>query len=426
MVKRIVIEHPDIVLYEKDKKYNVEDDVKKPFRNVVNTGSLEIRKGTFRMLDSKHNPILKTDNISLEVNNIKLDSAIVKQDIPFQYKDYNLRCGRVFYRASRFYSITADSLQATDSSVAVTDFKLVPQYGRKQFTKMLSEEKDLFNVEAKSITLPYVNWGFVNDTLFVHAPKAVLDKVAANIYRNKEPKDDPTRKKLYSEALRNLDFDLKIERLVMRNSYIEYEEQLNFSRPAASVSFSRFNADIKHIYSAVNKKQIPATVIRVNALFMKKSPMSVTWSFNVPDASDAFTIKGRLQGLQGKSLNELSMPLMNIATDSDIKDVRFTINGNRNNATGSFAINYDNMKVAVYKKDGKEKNRFMSAIGNLIVKNDSNEKLKRTDIKVDRLKDKSVFNFLWRCLQEGLKQTLLPKAVTAVLPEGGKKQKKKD
>ena len=109
-----------------------------------------------------------------------------------------------------------------------------------------------------------------------------------------------------------------------------------------------------------------------------------------------------------------------------MKKFKFTINGNREFATGTFAINYDNMKVAVYKKDGKEKNKFMTAVGNLIVKNDSNDELKERPVRVERLKDKSVFNFLWRCLQEGLKQTLLPKAVTKILPKGGKKKDKKD
>ncbi len=420
-VKRIVIDSPDIILYEKDKKYNVEDDVSKPFRNIVNTGSLEVRNGKFRMFDNKLNPLIKSANINLEINNIKLDSAIVESNIPVRYTDYKFKCDSLFYKIDNVYNIVAQNVHSTESTITVNNLKLIPKYNRAQYTRSLKKEKDLFTVEVKKLNLPKVEWGYYRDTLFVHAPRLELDNLAANIYRNKEVADDPSRKKLYSEALRDLDFDLKIDRLIMRNSYIQYEEQVDFSKPPAIVSFSKFYANITNVYSAVNKKKIPTTVSNVQCLFMNVSPLQVTWTFNVPDASDSFTIKGHLQNLQSRNLNKLSLPLMNIASDSDIKEVKFTINGNNNFATGNFAIDYDNMKVTIYRKDGKKKNKFMTAVGNLLVKNDSNDKLKQADIQVARLKDKSVFNFLWRCLQEGLKQTLLPKAVSAVLPKGGKK-----
>lgn len=420
-VDRVVIDSPDITLFEKDKKYNIEDDVVKPFKNTITTGSLEVKNGRFAMLDKKLDPLVKSANINLEVFNIRLDSAIIQKDIPVRYTDYTFSCDSLFYRANNVYNITAQNVKSTDSTVSVSNFKLIPKYTRVQYTRSLKREKDLFNVQVKNIDMPKVQWGYYRDTLFVHSPKVLLDNLAANIYRSKEPADDPSRKKLYSEMLRKLDFDLKVDRLVVKNSFIEYEEQVTFARPAAKVQFSKFNANITNIWSPINKLKVPTTVSNVHCLFMKTSPLHVTWTFNVPDVSDSFTIKGNLHSLQSKNLDKLSQPLMNVSTDSEIKQVKFTINGNSNFATGTFAINYDNMKVAVYKKDGKEKNKFMTAVGNLIVKNDSNNELKERPIRVERLKDKSVFNFLWRCLQEGLKQTLLPKAVTKILPKGGKK-----
>lgn len=421
-VKRVIIDSPNIQLYEKDKKYNVEDDAVKPFKNIIHTGSLEIRNGRFKLLDTLQKPLLTSANINLEVRNIRIDSAIVKQDIPVRYTDYTFSCDSLFYKANDVYNITAKSVSSTDSTVAIKNFRLIPQYTRVQYTRMLAKEKDLFIIQVKDIAMPKVQWGYYRDTLFVHSPKVVLDNLAANVYRSKEPADDPTRKKLYSELLRTLDFDLKVDALQVKNSFIEYEEQLTFARPAAKVTFSKFNANVANVYSPVNKDKLPTTAINARCMFMKTSPLSVNWTFNVRDASDAFTMKGDLRQLKSKNLDKLSQPLMNISTDSEIKQVKFTINGNREFATGTFAIHYDNMKVAVYKKDGKEKNKFMTAVGNLIVKNDSKDELKQTDIRVDRLKDKSVFNFMWRFLQEGLKQTLLPKAVTTVLPMGGKKK----
>jgi len=411
-VNRVIIDTPEVVLYHNKKKYNVKDDVEKPFKNIIQTGSLELRNGNFKMVDSKMNPTLKAANINLEIYKITVDSATVKENLPVRYRDYTFACDSLFYNAGPFYNIMLNKITSTDTTLAVDNFRLVPKHTRRQFTKMIDKELDQFNLHADKISIPKVDWGFASDTLYVHAPEVVLGKVFANIYRSKEPADDPTRKKLYNELLRTIKFDLKVDKLLLKNSIIEYEEQLTFARPAAKVSFSKFYATLNNIYSPINKGKLPNTTIDVKCLFMKSTPLSVKWSFNTLDTSDSFTIAGHLQNLRSEEVNPVSKPLMNAETTGDLKDIQFVFNGNRERATGTFAIEYDDLKVDIYKKDGKKKNKLVTAIGNLLVKNDSNDRPKKVTIAVERSKDKSVFNFLWKFVMEGLKQTVLPKVVS--------------
>ena len=411
-VNRVIIDTPEIIMYHREKKYNVEDDVEKPFKTLVQTGSLEVRHGNFKMVDAKKNPMLKASNITFDLNKITVDSASVKENVPVRYRDYSFACDSLFYNAGPLYNITLNKITTTDSTLAINNFRLIPKQTRPQFVRALTKELDQFNIQVNKITVPKADWGFVNNVLYVHAPEMTLDKVFANIYRSKEPADDPSRKKLYSELLRSVKFDLKVEKLLLKNSLIEYEEQLTFNKPAAKVSFSKFYATIGHVYSPVNKtKKLPATTVDVQCLFMKKAPLSVKWSFNTPDVSDAFTITGHVQNLSSEDANPVSKPLMNATTTGNLKDIRFVFNGNRERATGTFAIKYEDLKVDIYKKDGKEKNKLISAVGNLLVKNDTNGDLKKVNVAVERSKDKSVFNFLWKFVMEGLKQTVLPKVV---------------
>ena len=411
-VNRVIIDTPEIIMYHREKRYNVEDDVEKPFKNVIQTGSLEVRHGNFKMVDAKKNPILKASNITFELNKITVDSATVKENVPVRYRDYSFACDSLFYNAGPSYNIALNNITTTDSTLAINMFKLVPKQTRSQFVKSLKKELDQFNLQVNKITVPKADWGFVNNVLYVHAPEVSLNNVFANIYRSKEPADDPSRKKLYSELLRSVKFDLKVEKLLLKNSIIEYEEQLSFSKPAAKVTFSKFYATISNVYSPVNKiDKLPATTIDAQCLFMKKAPLSVKWSFNTPDVSDAFTITGHLQDLKSEDANPVSKPLMNVETSGNLKYVQFVLNGNRERATGTFAIKYEKLKVDIYKKDGKKTNKLISAVGNLLVKNDTDDDLKKVDVAVERSKDKSVFNFLWKFVMEGLKQTVLPKIV---------------
>jgi len=411
-VSSVIIDTPEIIMYHREKKYNVEDDVEKPFKTLVQTGSLEVRHGNFKMVDAKKNPMLRASNITFDLNKITVDSATVKENVPVRYRDYSFACDSLFYNAGPLYNITLNKITTTDSTLAINNFRLIPKQTRPQFVKALKKELDQFNLQANKISVPKADWGFVNNVLYVHAPEVVLGNVFANIYRSKEPPDDPSRKKLYSELLRSIKFDLKVEKILLKNSIIEYEEQLSFSKPAAKVTFSKFYATIANVYSPVNKKdKLPATTIDVQCLFMKKAPLSVKWSFNTPDVSDAFTIAGHLQNLSSEDANPVSKPLMNVTTNGDLKDIRFVFNGNRERSTGTFAIKYEDLKVDIYKKDGKKKNKLVSAVGNLLVKNDTDGDLKKVNVAVERSKDKSVFNFLWKFVMEGLKQTVLPKVV---------------
>jgi hypothetical protein len=97
--------------------------------------------------------------------------------------------------------------------------------------------------------------------------------------------------------------------------------------------------------------------------------------------------------------------------------VYFSYAGNKHNATGNFAMNYEGLKVKVFEEDGKEKKGFMTTLGNLIIKDDSDDKSKQTQIEVTRAKDKSFFNFLWLCTQDGIRKAILPKIVEKALPD---------
>lgn len=416
-VKKVIITKPDFILYNRKKKYDAEDDMVKPFKNSITTGSVEIINGSFKMLDSLQRFKLKAANINFKLDNIKVDSASVADNIPIRYTDYSLKCDSLFYQVSKFYHITANNLSTTDSTLNLTAFKLIPEHTRAQFTMITPLENDQFTVNIKNISIPALDWGYINNVLYVHSPKVVLDNVNANIYRNKLPKDDPSIKKLYSEVLRLVKFDLKVDKLLVKNTILEYEEQLNWQRPPGKLGFSKFYATVHNVYSPIRKAKMPDTTIDVEALFMKTTPLTVKWWFNVLDTSDSFTMKGHLRSIAGDNLTKLIKPLMNVEASGSLQDIKFTINGNRERAKGNFAIKYDDLKVEVYKKDGKKKDKLVTAIGNLLVKNDSDGKSKSADFEVSRFKDKSVFNLMSKCMQEGLKQTILPKAVSALIPK---------
>lgn len=410
----VKISDPTVMLYQQTKNDTVKEESMKPFEKLITTNTIKIENGNFILLDTLQKPKANIKGINFDMNDIAIDGNSIKNKIPLRHKNYNLECESIFYHASKFYNLTTTNLKTSDTSFVAENFRMIPLQKRVEFNSMLTVEKDQFTITAKKIDFPKLKWGFNNDTLFIHSPKVILDEVDANIYRGKMVADDFSTKKLYSQMLRELNFDLKIDEVALKDSKIVYEEQRTYKKPPGKLEFSKFYASIYNLYSPVNKQEYPETQIDVKCNFMEVTPLKVNWTFNITDESDNFTIKGNLGDIDTKTLNSISAPLMNATTSGNIKNVVFTFHGNREQAYGSFAMKYNELEVNFLKKGTGEENGFLSFVGNLAVKNNSNGELKQTDVTASRVKYKSVFNFLWRFINQGLKQTVLPEILHGV------------
>lgn len=95
-----------------------------------------------------------------------------------------------------------------------------------------------------------------------------------------------------------------------------------------------------------------------------------------------------------------------------INETYFNFTGNDDKASGEFAIKYDDLKFTIYKKQNRdEKNKLLSFIGNLLIKNDTEGEIKKTSVNIERIQEKSFYNFLWRLIAEGMKKNIYLKQI---------------
>src|SRR5690606_22311625 len=99
-------------------------------------------------------------------------------------------------------------------------------------------------------------------------------------------------------------------------------------------------------------------------------------------------------------------PNLNVQLNGEVNKTYFTINGNDHTSLIDLKLQYDHFNIAILKQNGKEKNKFLSAVVNLFVSKDSNNKsneFRHGNAKdVERDKTKSVFNYLWINIKAGL------------------------
>lgn len=407
--KSISIEKSNVVLYKKEKNENVRESVVGPFDKIISVGEVALVNANFKMydVDSKI-PMLNVQNIDVKLDGIVVTKLTLEDKIPFQFKDYSVTCDSLYFHPNEFYNIKTNKVKITNSDIQIDEFQMIPTYSRRELVSKISKEKDLNTILCKTILISKMDWGFREEDFFFHCNTVDLNQVKANIYRSLEPKDDLSKKHLYNKLLRDLKFDLKVDTLKIRNSIVEYEEEKSFDLGAGKLSFNNFNLNATSINSGFKKKSLSDVKINVSCNFMNNSPLKVNWKFNVMDQNDGFNIKGSLQKFDVEKIVAFTKPYMNVQTEGIIDQMHFDFTGNDTQVSGKFAVEYDDLEFKIFKKDDrKKKNKLATFIAKVFVKKDTNEKLKNVDVELERIPEKSFYNFLWRSIAEGLKKVLI-------------------
>lgn len=380
-----------------------------PFRKMIKVNNVNLEKGSFFVVNLTNNKTLfSAQNVTVQLDDIIISDQTLSHKIPFSYKKYAFTCDSLFYQTDDLYLLKSGKIQTTNTGVEISAFSMVSLLNRLQFVTQLKQEKDLYTLKANKIIVKKMNWGFKDEVLFFKTNKILIDKANANIYRSKMPDDDLSIKPLYNKLLRELSFDLKIDTLQLANSKLVYEEEKSFDQGPGILEFSDFNLIATHLQSGFLQKKLPDVVINIDCKFMKTSAMKIDWRFNVMDQSDGFKIKGRILDFVTGKLAIFTKPYLNATTTGTFDQVYFNFAGTDDFAGGDFALKYHNLKVQLYqKKNRDEKSKLKSWIGNLLLKDDSDGELMQHAVEVERIKEKSFFNYFWRCIAEGLKKTLV-------------------
>ena len=342
--------------------------------------------------------------------NIEMNENTVKNSIPFRSGKWNIAAHGLRYHAGQFYGITSGTVKADGNSVDISGFALLPRVSRAEFIRTIPREKDLYTIRAGHIALRGAA-NLLEQHKSITAQSLQLTDVNANIFRSKIPPDDTSEKPMYSSLLRSVKFPLYIAETQIKNSVLVYEEDKPDNNAPGKLIFGNFNLNAKNINSAKMKGRPTAVPISISCRFMNASPMSVKWNFDTADTSDAFAISGNISDLPASRINPFINPYMNLTATGLIQRLVFNFKGNKAALSGKFNLKHKDLKVSVLNKETKKKNKFLTALVNLVVRTDSGSFPESVTVdRVERNPTKSFFNFFWNGIQDGLKKTLLTRS----------------
>lgn len=407
-IKNILLKTPKINYYPY-KHTTITDTLKNTKKHKlqkIKIKEIVIEKGDVSIMKKAKDSIkmaLSSYNLRIVGTNINLQST---EKIPLIYDSYQFDAQNIILDNNDYDQLKIDSVSANKKSLNIANFQIIPKYNKKELSAHLKKERDYINLQIPKITLEQFDFNFDNPRLAITATSGAIIKPNIEIYRDKLLADDLTVKPLYSKLLRGLSFDLNINQLKIKNAYISYAELVDPDKKAGKLFFDQVNATV---YQLSNLKNAKKTEIKIKSKLMGVAPLTLNWSFDVNNTSDAFVVTASVSNLDAQVLNSFFQPNLNAIAEGKLEQMYFNFQGNGIASKGEMKIKYQDFNFKILQKDSPKVNKLLTLIGQIFVRKDSKadpENFRLGQIEAERDTTKSFFNYLWINVKSGVIRTL--------------------
>ena len=379
-----------------------------------NTDTLEVGNAVFRMHYAGDSAEFSWDTLDLHVTGLR---SRWSQDDPFELR-YGAATGQVrgihaTLPPLQDLHVASIVLEENGRRLQLIDLAIRPLKGPQEYDAVVSIETDLFDAHLDTATIDDLDLASLIDRRALSAASMRIAGVDLDVYRDKTLPDDPfVHKALPARLLRELPFTLCMDSLVVDRWNVHYHEKDIHSPQFGEVLFTDIHAVVKGLCT-VDTSSRDTMHVMATARGYDKAEVALEVRTVIADRSDRFTVNAKINGLPFDVFNRMTADLMLLrATAGTIGGVDLTMTADDDRATGRVDMEYDALTLELIKQDGSGgRRKFMSGLLNQMVHARnlrSAPGFRHGDFSFARRKDRSIFNYLWSGLREGMIATVLP------------------
>jgi cell division protein FtsL len=357
-------------------------------------------------------------NTSISLLNVAVDSVANADTTRLLFaKEINLVCEKFTWQSQdKLYNYEVDSIafQSALSSVSIKNIRVIPLLKEDAFARAISLQTDRLDFAIHDVKLKNVDFYQLADEE-INIDTVLIGSASFKLYRDRVvPRDHKNRVGTYpQQSLQKMSVPLIIKKAIIKNTFIEYKERNTVTNQSGKVQFTNLSGTISNI---TNRKDIMDSnslmIADIQTQFLGKVPLHTKWTFHLGNPDGKFSIQGNMGATAAETFNIVAVPLGPARLNSgQVHELAFNMNGTNYQMTGQVKMLYDDLRISLLKKDDDsvhyKKKGIASWIANLKIKNANPDKGKEVRTgKIDYKRDvnKSIFNFTWKSLFEGVKE----------------------
>jgi hypothetical protein len=408
------------------------DSIHIPGLEKIDLSKIEVEAFKFQTIDVKNgDTVFSYLGNEFEITGIALDSyENAKGYFSFNNEKLHLKLRRQridLKGGDYFVYFDKLSIHFADSLIKISNLKFKPTSSKQKLAASYKFTKEVFDVELKNLTVYGFKLKEVVRFGIIDVDSVVLNKLNIELYKNKDkPWDFKRRPVFLQQQLKKMKVPLHIAHVFIRDSYLKYAEKPKGSKKLMVVEIPELNAQLDFVCSMKDSiRSSKNLMINLKGKLMNASYLDLDIVMPYNSSVDTFYFSGNLSSANFVKFNPAVYPATGIKfTDGKINRVLFSANASPKRAEGQMTMLYEGLQAEVTKADVEEKNKALSWIANAVVppSNPSRKgKVRVAKIETERVEYKGMGNLLWKSVQSGLVNTIVPFS-KKVKPE--KKRKK--
>lgn len=423
----ISIENPEIWLL---KQVLPEDTVAKPFSfdpyKMISPMLTSLEVEAIRVADGKlsynkqggdKNLSLLFNRFYLETDGLYIDSLSSRDTAhAFYADDLRLSINNFkFQLPDSLYNIHfgAIGFSSKESTLTIESLYLEPRHGEMEFHKIVGKETDHIQLKIGSIVAEDFDMrSFLRNEDLI-AGQVTIERASLIDFLYNFKVDDRPYQQLPHLVLKNAGMPIDIRKLIIKNSEAIYKERLAGHSETGGISFKNLNGVITNISNVPERIEEDSVIhAEVTTSLMDMGELKVDFNFHLDRNDGYFTVNGALGRMPLEAVNPMVEATARIKIKrGTLQKLLFSFAADSTRSRGTMKFYYNNLNVELLGKENSESNmKIASALTNLLLLNSDNPPpegpLRTGAISFKRLKNKSIFNYLWKSLLTGFKASV--------------------
>ena len=386
----------------------------------VRIKSLSVRNSEIQWFNQEGTKLAKVHGIDLSIREISLDSAsAAKNNGWFSTESMQMQAeGTMLLMGKKLHKLKTGKIRISSETAAIEidSVAIVPLYAKNELAKFYGYQTNWISAGISRIVLS----DFDLDRLIYHseltASRADIEGFDYKAFREKAYAYHPDRQTVLPHlAFQDLVMPVSIDTLIAKNARFLYEEHVPPANQNGEVFFSNVDIYISN-FSNTTEKGIK---MHATADLFGKAKLTADFSFPMDQPSGIHYVKGNLAPVDLQLFNQAFEPLAFFYIKSgQLKQLDFNFQADSKSSIGDILFQYENLKIKLLDKENLEKSGFLKDIGsflaNKVVLHTSNtangleeKEDKAKEISFERDTRKSIFNYWWKSLFSGMKNTVM-------------------
>ena len=319
---------------------------------------------------------------------------------------------------SHLYNYRFKNIQllSVERSFAVKSMHITPQLGEAAFVKAAKWQTDRLDFDFYNLLFKQVNvQDILNGNLI--ANELSIQKAQFKVFRDKNYPDKKVKLvgRYPHQSFLKAPVNVALKKVIIQQGSIQYREKQSLTGETGTLLFDEIHATMHNVTNnPADVRKNGICTVNFNSRFLQKIPVNATLQLYLNSKNGKFAINGNMKSFDATILNSLSKPMALVEVNSgNITSLDFNLIGNDNRTKGIVRLLYDDLKIKILKKDsasGEVKTKkVMSFVANIIVINANpakNKPVRIVSVSHPRNVYRSIFNFIWKSLFEGVQKTV--------------------